>query len=308
MIDRQSTMEQVASRSHAWIQEDATWWINNAGILVGERSSFIVDTCATDVRTRAFLDAVEGLTSSELRWAVNTHAHGDHTYGNSLLPSTTVLVGHENMRTTLANDPLIDGCPPLWAPVPQWGDVTRRVPDVGVIGSLRIDLGDHEVRIEHPGYPAHTTGDLIAFSETDRVLFAGDLVFHGLTPLVFMGSVDGARRSLEWLASFDADVIVPGHGAVVHTGQIASVLGEHDEYYALIQRLAAEGLRKGLRPLEVARTADLGRFADWADAERLAPNLHRAYADATGDEVDVIQALTDAVMWLGHPMHTTVNS
>lgn len=59
MTDRPTSMEQVADHTHAWIQEAATWWINNTGVLVGERSALVVDTCATDVRTRAFLQAVQ---------------------------------------------------------------------------------------------------------------------------------------------------------------------------------------------------------------------------------------------------------
>lgn len=299
-------MKRVATHTHAWIQEEATWWINNAGVVIGERASLVVDTCATETRTRAFLAAVGDVAPGDPRWAVNTHAHGDHTYGNSLLPASTVLVGHDNMRADLAVDPVFDECPPLWDPVPTWGNVTRRVPDVGIATSMRIDLGGDEVVVAHPGHPAHTTGDLVAFSQSDRVLFAGDLLFHGLTPLVFMGSVDGARRSLDWIAGFEADVVVPGHGPVVYSAGLAAVLAEHDEYYRLLQRLAAGGLKDDRSPLEVAQEADLGRFAAWADAERLVPNLHRAYADVTGSQVEIVPAMQDAVAWLGRPMQTSV--
>lgn len=304
--DVTGAMEQVSARSFAWIQEDATWWINNTGVLVGTDSSLIVDTCATDRRTRAFLAGVDRLDAAPPRWAVNTHAHGDHTYGNSLLPATTALIGHQAMRAHLATDPVLDECPPLWEPVPDWGDVTRRVPEVGIDSSMTIELGDHEVVVAHPGHPAHTAGDLVVWSESERVLYAGDLLFHGLTPLVFMGSVHGARRSLEWIASFEPAVIVPGHGPVIAEESISEVLAEHDDYYRLIEQLAADGLRRGRTPAEVARDVDLGRFAKWADAERLVPNLHRAYADVTGEEVDIIPAMQGAVDWLGHPMHTSV--
>lgn len=50
-------------------------------------------------------------------------------------------------------------------------------------------------------------------------------------------------------------------------------------------------VRKGSVPRGV-RTADLGEFGDWADAERIVMNLHRARADA--------------VEWNGGPMPTTL--
>ena len=71
-------------------------------------------------------------------------------------------------------------------------------------------------------------------------------------------------------------------------------------------RVAAEGRRDGVTPLEAARRCDLGEFADWADAERLVLNLHRAYADADGREVDLFAAMIDAVKYNGGPLTTHV--
>ena len=83
--------------------------------------------------------------------AVNTHQHGDHTYGNCLLPSAAVLVGHERMREGLREDPVIDGCPPFWDPVPDWGPVVRRLPDITVGSSLTVHLGDRRVDLAPSG-------------------------------------------------------------------------------------------------------------------------------------------------------------
>ena len=238
--------------------------------------------------------------------AVNTHQHGDHTYGNCLLPAAAVLVGHERMREGLREDPVIDGCPPFWDPVPDWGPVVRRLPDITVESSLTVHLGDRRVDLLHPGGPAHTSGDLVAWLRAERVLFAGDLLFAGLTPLVFMGSLPGALAALDWLAGFEPHVVVPGHGGVLVGAEIERVLEEHRRYYRFVLALAEKGVATGQSPLAVAQDAALGEFSEWLDAERLVLNLHRAYADATGSELDVAAAFADAVAWLGRPMHTSV--
>jgi cyclase len=299
-------LHEVAEGVFAWVQPDGTWWINNAGAVTGAGGTVVVDTCATAPRTRAFLAAVAAATDAVVRMAVNTHQHGDHTYGNSLLPAETVIVGHENMRAGLAVDTIIDGCPPLWSPVPDWGPVTRRLPDVTVTAVATLWAGDRAVEVSHPGYAAHTTGDLVAWVPDARVLFAGDLVFHDLTPLVFMGSLHGALRSLDWLAAYQPEILVPGHGPLVPAADLAGVLGQHERYYRLILDIADAGRQEGLAPLDAARSADLGEFADWADAERLVLNLHRAYADAQGGKPDLMQAFADAVTWNGGPMTTQV--
>jgi cyclase len=293
--------------AYAWVQPDGTWWINNAGVVAAGDGVLVIDTCATAARTERFLRAVRAATGEvPIRLAVNTHQHGDHTYGNSLLPATTVLIGHERMREGLRVDPVIDGCPPFWQPVPDWGPVTRRLPDVTTSAGLTVHVGDRRVELMHPGGPAHTTGDLIAWLPEQRLLYAGDLVFAGLTPLVFMGSVRGALAAVDWLAGLGPAVLVPGHGPVLTGADIERVLDEHRRYYSLVLAVAEEGLAGNLSPLEAAGRADLGEFAGWADAERLVLNLHRAYADHAGGDVDLISAFTDATAWLGGPMHTAV--
>jgi cyclase len=184
--------------------------------------------------------------------------------------------------------------------------VTKRVPSITVHDRLTVHAGDRPIDVLHPGHAAHTTGDLVAWLPADGVLFAGDLVFNGLTPLVLMGSVDGARRSLEWLASFSPTMIVPGHGPIADGSSIAGVLDAHDRYYRFVERVAGDGRRDDLSPLEAARRCDLGEFAAWADAERLVLNLHRAYADAEGREVDLIAAMIDAITYNGGPLATKV--
>ncbi|MEV6342893.1 MBL fold metallo-hydrolase [Actinoplanes sp. NPDC051851] len=291
---------------YAWVQPDGSWWINNAGAVVGGESLLVVDTCATEIRARRFLDTLGATTGLTPRIAVNTHQHGDHTYGNSLLPAATVLIGQEKMREGLRVDPIIDGCPPFWNPVPDWGAVQRRLPDVTVTDALTVHLGERRVELRHPGGPAHTTGDLIAWLPGERVLFTGDLVFAGLTPLVFMGSVPGASAALDWLAALDPEILVPGHGPVLSGAEITRVLDEHRRYYALVTRAGEEGLAEGLSPLDAARAVDLGEFAEWNDAERIVLNLHRFYADHHGTELDLIAAFSDAVAWNGGPLHTHV--
>jgi cyclase len=299
-------MHELVPGVYAWVQPDGTWWVNNAGAVTGGGHVVVIDTCATEARTRAFLAAVEATGGGPVRVAVNTHQHGDHTYGNSLLPAATVIVGHERMREGLRVDPVIDGCPPFWQPVPDWGAVTRRLPDVTVAGHLTVHAGDRRIELLHPGGPAHTTGDLVAWLPAERVLFAGDLVFNGLTPLVFMGSVPGAARALDWLAALEPEIVVPGHGPVMSAAEVGPVFDRLRRYYALVETAAARGIEHGRTPLEAARDTDLGEFAEWADAERLVLNLHRAYADEHGAELDLIAALTDACTWRGAPMATKV--
>jgi cyclase len=101
-------------------------------------------------------------------------------------------------------------------------------------------------------------------------------------------------------------IVVPGHGPLVRRENLSSVLDEHEEYFALVQATAERGLSDGLSVLQAADACALGRFADWADQERLVLNLHRAYADSLGTQLDVLTAFSDAMTFNGGALTTHV--
>jgi cyclase len=126
-------------------------------------------------------------------------------------------------------------------------------------------------------------------------------VFNGGTPFLLMGSVSGAIEVLEdVVAPLGAATVVPGHGPVFSGDEpIRATL----DYLRFVLDVAERGLQAGVSPLDAARDIDLGRFADWPDAERIVGNLYRAYAELgdtpRGGPVDVFAALGDMVAYNG---------
>ncbi|MGC9542178.1 MBL fold metallo-hydrolase [Streptomyces sp. UG1] len=302
--EQDARLVEVVPGVHAWLQPDGTWWLNNAGAVLGEDGAVLIDTCATAQRTRAFLAAVaEASADAPLMAAVTTHAHGDHSHGNALLPPHVPILAHSETRESILADTVLTSLPPIWAPAPDWGIARHRPPNVTVDRETTLHTGSRWIEVHHPGHTAHTPGDLIAWLPDERVLFAGDLLFHHVTPMVLTGSLEGALRSLDWLAAFGAETIVPGHGPLITREETDTVLDAHARYYRAVQRIARDGRARGLTPLQAARDCDLGEFADWPDQERIVLNLHSAYADADANTVDVIAAFTDAVTFHGGPLH-----
>lgn len=303
----QSSFFEVAHGVYAFIQQDGTWWINNSGLVVGDDSALLVDTCTTERRTKELLTASQAVSEGKpLRFALNTHHHGDHTFGNSLLPAATAVIGHHRMREGLLAEHTLETFPPYWEPKPDFGDLTKRVPDLTIDSGASVHLGGRHVELHHPGYVAHTGGDLVAWVPDVRVLFVGDLLFPGHTPMILAGAPAGAIRVLDWIGAFGAETIVPGHGEVIEKSRIADVLAEHRRYYDFVLAEAAKGMMAHATPLEVARSTDLGEFAGWLDPERFVLNLHSAYAEAGGGRADRAAAFTDVMTFLGSPIHTKV--
>jgi cyclase len=286
---------EVADRVFAYIQPDGSWYINNTGFVAGRTSVISVDACSTERRTRAYLDQIAAVTPVPVSTLVNTHHHGDHTYGNSLFGPVTI-VGHEKCRAALIAGGL-PGNSGLFDPV-DWGEVTLAPPTLTFTDRVRLWSDDRPVEVSYVGQPAHTTNDSLVWLPEQEVLFCGDLLFNGGTPFLLMGSVRGAIDVLTTVvAPIPAAVIVPGHGAPCDRELIGTVVG----YLEFVLATARQGLAAGLSPLELARDTDLGEYAGWLDRERIVGNLHRAYSDLdpSHPRVDLAGALRDMVAYNG---------
>nr|UUG47306.1 putative polyketide cyclase [Amycolatopsis sp.] len=268
-------VHEVADHVYAYVQPDGGWCLNNAGIVAGGTETMVIDTAATEARTRRLSRTVEEICGAPPKTVVNTHHHGDHTHGNSMFAAGATIIGHERARTEIAAKGL--GLTAVWPEV-EWGRLTVTPPTVTFTDRLTVHVGETEVRLRYVG-PAHTTNDIVAWLPRQRVLFAGDVVLAGATPFCLMGSVAGTLDALRSLRELGARTVVPGHGPVCGP----EVFDVTENYLRWLQRIAAAGVAAGLTPAQLAADTDLGEFAGLTEPERLVANLHRAYAELRGE-------------------------
>jgi cyclase len=291
-------VHEVSAGVYAYVQPDGTWWINNTGFLVGPQGVISIDSCSTERRTRAYQDAIAAVTPAPVRTVVNTHHHGDHTFGNCMFPGAAI-VAHERARAeAIAFGPPRDL---LFWDGPDWGDLRLDPPFVTFTDEIAVHAGDLRAQVRYVGTPAHTTNDSIIWIPDRSVLFCGDLIFNGGTPFLLMGSVTGAIEVLEnVIRPLGAQTIVPGHGPVfTGPGPLDATLS----YLRFVLDVAVRAHEAGVPALDAARDTDLGPFAAWPDRERIVGNLHRACAELgglpRGAPVDIVVALADMVTYNG---------
>lgn len=271
-----ATIVNLAGGVHGYLQHDGSWWVNNAGIVSDKGNTLLFDTSATQLRTDALLDAVRQVATSPPQFLVLSHDHSDHSHGASRLPGATV-IAHQAVRPVIERRGIVrnaSGFTPF-----DVGDLDMRLPDITFNERITVYIGGIECWLIAAEEPAHSTGDVVCFVPSKGVLFAGDLVFNGVTPLLMSGSVSGTERVLaELLRPLKAKTVLPGHGGVTG-GESIDVM---TRYCELVRQIADDAMKRGRSPIDAAREADLGEFESWLDSERLVANLHRAIADREG--------------------------
>ena len=146
---------EVANGVFAYIQPDGSWMVNNTGIVNGGGEHVLIDTTSTEARNQALFAAAGRAGTGRRRALVNTHHHGDHTFGNWLVTSDVPVIGHRWCREDMLASGLVA------AQVlrgPDYGHLEVRAPDTTFATDLTLHLGDRTVELRHVG-PAHTRGD-----------------------------------------------------------------------------------------------------------------------------------------------------
>ena len=285
-------LSEVAERAYAYIQPDGSWFVNNAGILVGSRQGALVDSCSTVDRTRELLSTSRGVGLLPKPLVVATHHHADHTNGLSLVEPSEI-IAHAEVPGEMAAAFSIP--PPGLFEEGRWGEIEVRFPTITFTDRLSLDLGGLVAQVAYCGGNAHTRGDSYVYLPDSRVLFAGDLVFNGVTPFGAMGSISGWIEALSRLAELKFEVVIPGHGELCGVEAIWAT----QRYLRFILEIAKGAVEAGVSPLEAARSVQLGEFDDWLDQERIVGNLHAAMAELTGGAINLIEVFLDMKEYAG---------
>ena len=87
-------LQEIGDGLHAYLQPDGSWGWSNAGLVVDGDQSLLVDTLFDLRLTREMLDAMqraEPRAARRIGQLVNTHANGDHCFGNALVEGAEII-------------------------------------------------------------------------------------------------------------------------------------------------------------------------------------------------------------------------
>ncbi len=287
-------LREVGDGLYAYLQPDGGWGWSNAGLVVDGERTLLIDTLfdlrLTEEMLRAMRAAVPA--AAQIDTLVNTHANGDHCYGNQLVGDAVIVASRQTAAEMSELPPAAMAA--LVAQAPQMGElgafflrcfgafdfdgIELVLPHETFSGERTIRVGDRELTLLEVG-PAHTRGDTLVHAAAEDVLFTGDILFSGAHPIAWAGPVSNWIAACERIVALAPRTIVPGHGPPSELAEVLELKAYFEYLYEQARLLHGEGMT----PLQAARSLSLDRWADWGESERLVVNLANIYAELDGE-------------------------
>jgi len=225
----------------------------NTTVIIGDREVFVVDSCYRPSFASEDIAQIRQWTDKPVGYLLNTHFHDDHNKGNKTymdaFPSLAIIAQEETKKdmdliqpgniergpkqlaaTIVAfkqgKDPsgralsedekkqVRDLLPEMEKMLEEFKTVVYQSPTLTFTDKLDIDIGNREVQVKHLGR-GNTPGDAIVYLPKEKIIVAGDLLVYPI-PYTFDGYPTEWVETLQRMAQLDAEIIVPGHGPVLH--------------------------------------------------------------------------------------------
>jgi glyoxylase-like metal-dependent hydrolase (beta-lactamase superfamily II) len=242
---------------------------------------------------------IRSLTNKPIRFALDTHHHGDHAYGNEVfVESGAVPFAHTGVIEEMKRyeTGYYDSKPGAWENAAKGrADVKAsklKPPTVLYSGEMIFDDGKHRVEVMHLGV-AHTHGDSVAWLPKERILFTGDICVNGPYNYVGDGDVGKWVVTLEAAKKLGARIVCTGHGP----RSVGTVLDDQQTFFkvlreqvgTLMARKTPAEARAQIEPIREALkgNAQIARYVGdrGADGDSFASQVEKVYLELTGNKL-----------------------
>lgn len=236
-------------------ESNNAWLVTDDGVLV-------IDARQHPRRGEELLAAIRKTTDKPIRWVVNTHAHGDHFFGNSVFKREGALfIAHRDTAGMMQKHfPLEMKRRQAYFKQRQFdpNEVKLVLPDLTFDSTLTLNLGGRTVELLYLG-AGQNPGDTFVRFPKERVLFAGGPFSKKSWPNPsFTPSMTSWVELLRKLAAMDVDVYLGGHGDI---GAKEDVLHEA-KMLEDFDRGMRDAVAQGMSKEEIFKSAPFEKYKD----------------------------------------------
>jgi len=255
---------------------------SNTTFIITTEGVIIIDTRPTPTEARKVLKEIRKLTDLPIVYTINTHYHGDHTFGNQIFKSSKSIIAHKNVRDTLIKSGQDHLSLFKTFGLPGMDEVEVTPPNIVYEKGMEIWLGEYRLQLLYHG-KGHTNGDTIIFLDQLRTVITGDLVFNKKIPYMADAYIDEWIESLKYIQFLKNETVIPGHGPI--GGRPTVIAMKH--YLMDLKEHVLEQL-KNKKSLEETQNAVepilKKKYKDWKKLDWIKGNIERAWLEYSSKE------------------------
>ena len=251
----------------------------NSGFVVTEEGVIVIDTQGPKDLALRLKKKIRETTDKPILYVINTHFHGDHTYGNQYFKEAKEIIAHENTKKNLIEKDKEnrDQFKRFFGEKSLEG-FELTLPTKTIKDTFTLQAGGKTIKLAYLG-KGHTDGDIIIYLPAERVIFGGDLLYKDRLPWLGDAYISEWIETLDKLKVFDAGIYVPGHGGV---GDF-DILLNLQHYLIDLQSEVKQYIKNGKTIDEMKKEISLPKYEDWFKYHEWLPfNAEKAYRKLTG--------------------------
>lgn len=236
-------------------ESNNAWLVTDGGVL-------LIDTRQHPRRAEELLAAIRRTTDKPVRWVINTHAHGDHYFGNSVFKREgATFIAHRDTAGMMDHHFGLEmkrrqGYFKQRQFDPK--DVSLVRPDITFDSTLTLTLGGRTIELLYIG-AGQNPGDTFVRFPKERVLFAGGPFSKNSWPNPsFTPSMSDWVGILRKIAAMEIDVYLGGHGDIGKKDDVlqeARMLEDFD-------RGMREAVAKGMSREDIIKSVKFEQYRD----------------------------------------------
>ena len=250
---------------------------SNTTFIITKEGVIVIDTRPTPAEARKVLAEIRKLTALPIVYTINTHYHGDHTFGNQIFKNSKTIIAHKNVRNKLIESGQKHLSLFKTFGLPGIDEVEITPPNIIYEKEMEIWLGEYRLQLLYHG-KGHTDGDTIIYIDQLRTVITGDLVFNKKIPYTADSYIDDWIDSLKYIELLKNETVIPGHGPIGERTTIISM----KHYLMNLKELVLAQLKdkKTLKETqEVVEPILRKKYKDWKDLDWIKDNIERAWLE-----------------------------
>jgi cyclase len=250
---------------------------SNSTFIITKDGVIVVDTRVSPREAKKVMAEIRKRTQLPILYTINTHYHGDHTFGNQVFSGSKTIIAHKNVRRALKGSAGKDHLERFKTfKIEGLDEVTVTPPNMVFEKRMEVYAGEYHLQLIHRR--GHTNGDLFIHLAELKAVIAGDLIFNGQFPYMGDGYVSEWIEALHYMEDQDIEMVIPGHGDV--GGKPIIIAMKH--YLLNLKSLVQEQINNGAslkKAKEMLHPVLKEKYKSWDKAKRIDGNIERTYLE-----------------------------